>query len=247
MKVRTISRSKLKHTKERPQDLQKLHRNTDAAVHGFSRAREYKRALNATKLDRLFAKPFVAALSGHSDGVYCMASSPTSLVAMVSGAGDGEVKVWDVAFRRNLWSVKAHQGMVKGVTVCHDGRSFFSAGFDKKIHRFSLAIADSDSDATWQDQALQSWVGAAPFNGIDHHHSNDLFATASAGVDIWDHQRSTPLSKYNWGHDTVTSVKFNPADANILSSCAMDRNVTLYDLRVRGRCISVFFFAVAPC
>jgi len=233
MKVRTISRSKLKHTRERPQDLQKVHRNTDEKLHGFARAREFKRAVNATKLDKVFAKPFVAAMDGHSDGVYCMASSPTSLVAMITGAGNGEVKVWDVAYRKNLWSVQAHQGMVNGVTVCHDGRSFFSAGFDKKVHQFSLAVADVDNGATWQQQAVRSWVGESPFTSIDHHYSRNLFATSSEGVDIWDHSRSAPLSKYNWGHDTVTSVKFNPADANILSSCAMDRNITLYDLRVR--------------
>jgi murein DD-endopeptidase MepM/ murein hydrolase activator NlpD len=34
-----------------------------------------------------------------------------SLVALVSGAGDGEIKVWDVAYRKCLWSVRAHQGM----------------------------------------------------------------------------------------------------------------------------------------
>jgi WD repeat and SOF domain-containing protein 1 len=206
MKVSTISRSKLKHTRERPQDLQKVHRNADPALHGFARAREYKRAVNAVKLDKVFAKPFVGALDGHSDGVYCMAASPTSLVAMVSGAGDGELKVWDVAYRKNLWSVKAHQGMVAGVTVCHDGRSFFSAGFDKKVHQFSLAVADVDNGASWQEQALQSWVGAAPFTSIDHHQLRDVFATASEGVSIWDHARSAPLSQYNWGHDTVRSL-----------------------------------------
>ena len=35
-------------------------------------AKEYTRALNATKLDRVFAKPFLYALDSHCDGVYCM-------------------------------------------------------------------------------------------------------------------------------------------------------------------------------
>ena len=32
-------------------------------------AREYKRALNAVKLEKVFAKPFLASLDGHRDGV----------------------------------------------------------------------------------------------------------------------------------------------------------------------------------
>lgn len=34
--------------------------------HPFQEAREYTRALNATKLERLFAKPFLANLTGHT-------------------------------------------------------------------------------------------------------------------------------------------------------------------------------------
>jgi DDB1- and CUL4-associated factor 13 len=39
------------------------------ADHPFSRAREYQRALNATKLNKIFAKPFLGTLEGHSDGI----------------------------------------------------------------------------------------------------------------------------------------------------------------------------------
>ena len=34
----------------------------DPALHPFEKAREYTRALNATKLERMFAKPFLAQL-----------------------------------------------------------------------------------------------------------------------------------------------------------------------------------------
>lgn len=66
-------------------------------MHPFEKAREYVRALNAVKLDRVFAKPFVAALSGHADGVYSMAKNPKSLVSVVSGSGDGVIKTWDLS------------------------------------------------------------------------------------------------------------------------------------------------------
>lgn len=53
--------------------------------------REYTRALNATKLERVFAKPFVASLDGHRDGVNCMAKHTKSLSTLLSGSCDGEV------------------------------------------------------------------------------------------------------------------------------------------------------------
>jgi DDB1- and CUL4-associated factor 13 len=44
-------------------------------------------------LERLFAKPFVGALSGHNDGVYCMAKNPKKISSLVSGSGDGGERI----------------------------------------------------------------------------------------------------------------------------------------------------------
>jgi len=52
-------------------------------------SREYTRALNATKLERVFAKPLVGALSGHRDGVYALAKNPKHLSCLLSGSADG--------------------------------------------------------------------------------------------------------------------------------------------------------------
>lgn len=66
-------------------------RNYDPTLHPFEVCREYTRALNATKLERVFAKPFLASLDGHRDGVNCMAKHATSLSTLLSGSYDGEV------------------------------------------------------------------------------------------------------------------------------------------------------------
>lgn len=47
MKVKTINRSEEQQTRERAQDVQKVHRNLDPALHPFEKAKEYTRALNA--------------------------------------------------------------------------------------------------------------------------------------------------------------------------------------------------------
>ena len=71
MKIKTISRTEEDYTRKSKHDITKVHRNRDPLLHPFERAREYTKAVVATKLDKIFAKPFIGALDGHTDGVYC--------------------------------------------------------------------------------------------------------------------------------------------------------------------------------
>jgi len=58
-------------------------------MHPFARARERTRALNAAKLERIFAKPFVDSFGGHVDAVEVLAKKPGSLNVFASGSWDG--------------------------------------------------------------------------------------------------------------------------------------------------------------
>lgn len=74
------------------------------------------------------------------------------------------------------------------------------------------------------------------FHSIDHHWTNSQFATASsdAAVHLWDPERSTPISTFNnlWGSDdTVTTVRYNPAEADLIAHCSNDRGIGLHDTR----------------
>ena len=93
MKLKTISRKEEDYTRKTSKDLYRVQRNYAPEAHPFEKQREYTRALNATKLDKVFARPFVGALDGHSDGVFCMAKHPTELTTVLSGSCDGEVKI----------------------------------------------------------------------------------------------------------------------------------------------------------
>ena len=71
-------------------------RTPDARLHPFQREREYVRALNATKIEKMFAKPFVASLELHNDAVRAMKRSNFLGSVMYSGACDGSVVQWDL-------------------------------------------------------------------------------------------------------------------------------------------------------
>lgn len=160
MKVKTISRVEKDFTQEVQTDKVKVFRNYDPALHPFERPREYTRALNAVKLDRLFAKPFIGALDGHSDGVSSIATSPNSLVAFLSGAADGEIRVWDLPRRKCVWSCYGHKGFVRGLTVAPGGKTFFSCSEDKTVKQWSLHVKDDEDEVP---TALSTFQSKEPF------------------------------------------------------------------------------------
>ena len=102
MKIKMLSRNPDDYLRETKFDVYKVFRNYNPTMHPFQLQREYSRALNATKLERVFAKPFLSALSGHTDGVYKMCKHPTSLTTLISGSGDGDVIFWNLATREKM-------------------------------------------------------------------------------------------------------------------------------------------------
>jgi DDB1- and CUL4-associated factor 13 len=69
VKVNTICRNPKEYEKKSIKDVTKMHRNPDPSLNPFQEAREYQRALNAAKVEKIFAKPFIAALDTHTDGI----------------------------------------------------------------------------------------------------------------------------------------------------------------------------------
>lgn len=80
-----------------------------------------------------------------------------------------------------------------------------------------------DAKATYMSKGL--------LHNIDHHYSENLFATSGSVVQVWSYERSNPLQSLEWGVDTITRLKFNPSETNILATVSMDRSICLYDIR----------------
>ena len=92
-KVSVLQHAPSTHLRARPGDPTPKQRNMDPLMHPFARARERTRALNAAKMDRMFAKPFIVSLEGHVDAIEVMARKPDSVTDIVSGSWDGGVCV----------------------------------------------------------------------------------------------------------------------------------------------------------
>lgn len=228
MKIKALSRP-LSSYQTPGSNVSRQPRNLDPALHPFERAREYTRALNATKLDRMFASPFICQLGkGHVDGVYSIAGDPSSLSHIASGSGDGIVKVWNLETKEEIFSTKAHDNIVKDTVWTHD-RKLLTCAADKSIKLFDPYSARS------KDPPKATYLGNTAYTSLTHHRSLPHFAASSSGqISIHDLTRTStaPLqslpSTYS---DTITSLRFNPVETSLLAAASTDRRLTLYDLR----------------
>lgn len=231
MKLKVINRIEEEYTRERSQDLKKVHRNYAPELHPFQRTQEYSRALNAAKLERVFAKPFVAAFA-HEDGVTCLARNPKVLNSIVSGCANGDIRVWDIPLKRTLRRLVGHSGAVKGISFTANGEACVSCGTDSTVKLWKVPYAPFEvGTVECEETPVYEFQGKSAFRAIDHHWQSQTFATAGAAVDIWDHARSEPIRTFTWGSDTVLSVRFNPSEPEIFTTTGSDRSIALYDLR----------------
>lgn len=186
----------------RSADVVRLERNPDPIAHPHARAREVVRALNAAKLERMHARPFVAALTGHTDGVSVLSKHPTRLNVVMSASCDGELKVWNMVSRTIITSLPgAHRSWVRGIAMSRDGEAWFSCGDDCTVkmwryhHGNQLTVLDSEryngeyflqgemydvpeeqrkksNEPSIADLQLNSWTEKHPLTGVDTNWAN---------------------------------------------------------------------------
>ncbi|KAI9714945.1 MAG: hypothetical protein M1812_006258 [Candelaria pacifica] len=224
----TLSRSASSH--QAPgSNVTRQPRNLDPALHPFERAREYTRALNATKMERMFAAPFLCQMGkGHVDGVYTMAKDPEALERFASGSGDGVIKVWNLTSREETWNARAHEGIVKGMCWTRD-QKLLSCASDRTIKLFDPYHTAPGTPP------IATYLGQNAFTSISRHRTLQTFAASSSVISIYDLSRASgaPTQTLHWptSTDTINTLAFNQTETSILASAATDRSIVLYDLR----------------
>jgi len=114
---------------------------------------------------------------------------------------------------------------VRGAAFSRAGHHFVTASDDRTVKLWS-ASASADDEAP-----LATFLGRHAFTDVDHHRKEHSFATGGPSLLLWDTARSEPVQSFEWGADSITRVRFNPAQANLLGCLSNDRSVALFDLR----------------
>jgi WD repeat and SOF domain-containing protein 1 len=140
-----------------------------------------------------------------------------------------KVKVWDLTSRAEVWQMKAHDNMVRGLCWNRD-RQLLSCATDRTIKLWDPYTQEKSRTP------VAEWLGREAYTAVTHHRTHSSFAaSSSSGIHVYDTTRPTSAAstKLAWPNavDTITNVSFNQTETSILASCASDRSVVLYDLR----------------
>ena len=185
---------------------------------------EYTRALNAAKMERMFAAPFVGQMGkGHVDGVYSISKDPNSLQRFASGSGDGIVKVWDLTSREEIWTTSAHENIVKSLAWTLD-KKLLTCASDRTVKLFDPYNTPAGAAPS------ATWLGANAFTGISHHRSKSVFATSGgSSVSIYDLERTTaPPEILKW---PTTTGKLNFAHKVLVLGMSQELGSLLPDFQ----------------
>jgi len=240
MKIKTLNRFDEEYVRETRRDLSKQKRNMNTENHPFEKAREYIRALNAVKLDRIFSKPFLFSLDKHKDSILRLVTNPSMLTLVASGSLDGEIRFWDLTKRSCLWKVETQHGSIKGLCIEHSGKRLLSCGNDKSIRIWDLNIDKYTNLSGCNDRKnlikpMVCFLSKTRFTDLScsFNKNSHCFATSGAQTDIWMQSRGKPIHSFLWGSETVHGVRFNPVEYDILCSWSSDKKLVIYDTRVK--------------
>lgn len=254
-KVRILSRNIDNYIRDSKHDIHKVHRDYTPEAHPFEEAREYVRALNATKLERSFAKPFLFDLKGNSDAVNILQNNKNRLNSVFSGSYDGVIKEWNLSTQSPNFEIKGHESCINGLAQIEN--NLLSVSDDKFIKLWDIdplntelaatvngSISSSSSLILKSDKINSTYApkfqiaAKSGLRCLDSQYSqtqDNFFAVGDTSGDIYVYElnsgRSDPVMNFNWGSDSVTSLNFNPTEPNLMLACGMDRSVSLYDIR----------------
>ncbi|XP_065564270.1 DDB1- and CUL4-associated factor 13-like [Artemia franciscana] len=159
--------------------------------------------------------------------VYTLAKHPERISWLFSGSYDGELRTWGVAARKHLNTIHAHDGYIRGIAFTVEGSAFYTIGDDKTIRRWKCETPLEGNI----EEVVSTNISKSMLLSISHHWRDAKYATAGEVCQIWEESRAQPIRSFLWGVDSLHQLRFNYIETNILSACASDRSVILYDMR----------------
>jgi len=243
-----LTRNPDEYMRETKFDQHKVHRNYDPDYHPLQLAKEYKQALNATKLERVFAKPFVCDLP-HREALAVLAKLPHDVSGLLTATLDGMVHLWDARQRKQRWSAQAHTGPVYAVTPRPDGAAFYSVGNDKAIKCWDYAaiseacdtshVFAAAGDANHICEPTATWTSPTVVTSLAHHATRPQWVTCGERVQLWSPERKVPVASLDWSDGkrgeagcSAIVAHFSPVEHDTFASVDASNALVLYDLRV---------------
>lgn len=260
MKIHTISHKEMQ--KERKNDVPRARHCKERSYHPFLLEREYMKALNAVKVERLLAKPFVSALAYHKEGIVHVAKNPTADL-FASSSFNGQTFVWDLKSHRWISEIDtescpgglcfSNAGLLlaSGSTVLHYDETFASVvekyEAERKINcmcfQGELAVGTTSGVCVFDvnKKTVKSFYGtenvfSVAFNGVLDY---VLGFGEGKSVVLADHRVGNEFLRFGAGI-RANCIQFSPCSGHILASGDEDSNLYLHDIRYASRPMATF-------
>ncbi|KAL3316595.1 DDB1- and CUL4-associated factor 13 [Cichlidogyrus casuarinus] len=230
MKVKVLSRNPKDYQRETIDDIHKMPKNPCETQHPLAVDREYVKALNAAKISKMMAKPFIGALEGTTEIMTVLSLNSEVLNLAVFGTADGKVQYWDIAGRKLTKEMQAHDSEVTG--ICHFNKAslIYTCSLDSQLKQWRM---DHDHvEEAWKEPLSTIILKWSP-HCLDHHRSQNQFLVGgSESCLLYNADRlDCPLQEWTWGREAIHCAKFNPVEQNVVSILTKDNSIILADSR----------------
>jgi WD40 repeat protein/tRNA A-37 threonylcarbamoyl transferase component Bud32 len=162
----------------------------------------------------------VRTFSGYTKGAYGVAFSPDSRHAL-SGAGDGTVRLWEVATGRIVRQFPGHDGPVDGVAFSPDGRQALTAGQGDKTARLW------DVQTGKEIHTLKGHTSSVYRVAFSPDGRRALSGSHDGTMRLWDLESGNELRRFP---AATAGVAFSSDGRRALSGGAKDPLVRLWDV-----------------
>lgn len=224
MKFETITHDPKQTSKTRKNAIPAYSLLKSPESHPFMVQREYMKALNATKIERLLAKPFIKAYSDHKDGINGMEISSNCCVTssfrndvIIRDLGTDEARVCDL------------QGAGKIESVCLKNKFNVFCAIKNKIFKINSKKSENKNYAENSNKNLEILCETnANINEVKYSSFSDKFyAATTKGVEIFTLgvKASTVLAP---------STNFTSIHSEKFVATTAENEIKLFDERIKS-------------
>ncbi len=167
----------------------------------------------------------IAKLEGCANQVRGLAFSPDGRLLAAAGGNPGqfgEIKIWSVADRQELQSIRGHRDNIFGIAFSPDGKMLATCSYDRMVKLWDVATGTEIRNLKDHTDA----VFALAFSP-----DGRLLASASADrtIKIWNVATGERLYTLGDGLDAMNTIAFHPS-GKMLAGAGADRIIRIWEV-----------------
>jgi WD40 repeat protein len=167
----------------------------------------------------------VAVLQGHAEKVRALAFSPDGKLLAAAGGQPGrfgEVKIWDVANRRELRAIKGHSDCIYAVAFAPGGETLATSSYDKLIILWETATGR-------ELRTLKDHIDAVYALAYTPDGRRLISAAADRTVKVWDPATGQRLYTMGEPLDGLNTLAVHPG-GRLVAAGGLDKTIRVWTL-----------------